>query len=283
MIRVAGFVDAHAHLRLPDAPIGMPVGELRASGIIAAVDAGTSGAAGFAEAVHTWSAEIPVRAYVNAAPGGLRGTREDWGPPGDDVLGALADLRPFGVKLRLGEGGRDDAADLRRVVEAARSLGLPVMIHPTNATLERDVLLGMLREGDVLTHCYCPGAWSILDGDGRVSRAAQDARSRGVRFDVGRSSGRHFDAAVARSAIAQSFEPDFISTDRVAMLRPGTKPFSIFDVVAEIVELGMGADAALAAASSVPAQFYGFDLSAAAAGTWIEVDDRLRSFAIVGR
>ena len=279
MIRVAGFVDAHAHLRLDDAPIGMPIDELRANGVVAAVDAGTSGIEGFAEAVHTWSSQIAVRAYVNATPRGLRGTREDWGPPGD--LTALTGLRPFGVKLRLGEGS-DDAADLRRVVDAARSLKLPLMIHPTNSSVPRDVVLGMLREDDVLTHCYCPGAWSILDSDGRVARTAREARSRGVRFDVGRSSGRHFDAAVARNAVAQDFAPDFISTDRVAMLRPGTKPFTLFDVISEMVELGMNPDAALAAASSNPARFYGFDVAAAAAGMWIEVEDDVKSFRIAG-
>lgn len=279
MIRVPGFVDAHAHLQLEGAPIGMPIAELRAAGIVAAVDCGTSGAEGFAEAVRTWSAQIAVRAYVNAAPRGLRGTREDWGPPGDDVLEALAGLRPFGVKLRLGEGS-DDAADLRRVVDAARQLKLPVMIHPTNSSVPRDAVLAQLREGDVLTHCYCPGAWSILESDGRVARAARDARSRGVRFDVGRSSGRHFDATIARNAVAQDFGPDFISTDRVAMLRPGTKPFTLFDVISEMVELGMSPDAALEAASSAPAHFFGFDLDAASDGTWIEVDDRVKSFTI---
>ncbi len=270
-LRVGGFVDAHVHLAADGAPLGVDVERLRARGVTGIVEAGTSGAYGFDETVARWRQQIPLRAFVNVVPSGLRGDRDGWEAPPADPLSYMTGIHADGVKVRLGEPkATDDARDLTNAKAAARALGLPLMVHVTNARLDPSTLFSALDEGDIVTHCFCGGRFSIIDSTGRIHNAAYGARARGIRFDVGRGL-RHMDRDVAKTAFAQKFYPDFVSTDIVSLVRGGLRAYDIAETIADVVSLGMPFEAAVAAASAAPAAFFDLPLPAPTAYDYVEV------------
>lgn len=290
MVQLAGFVDAHVHLATEGAPLGVTAEELRSRGVVAAVEAGTSGAVDFDAAAKGWRSAMPVRVFANVVPKGLRGERKSWGEPPPDPLAGLRGLRPDGVKMRLGESPhRDDLRDLLNAQHAAVALGVPLMVHVTGARLPPESLLDALRPGDILTHCYTRSrgkTFAIVDEDGRVLPAAWSARERGVAFDVG-ASGRYFAPEVARAAVGQGFHPAFISSDASswAFLRTIVpdmpEPLHIGAVARILVESGMPFEEALAATTTRPAQFYGFTLPPSAADDHVEIDETFRLRRVV--
>ena len=272
-LRVGGFVDAHVHLATEGAPLGVEVERLRKCGVTGIVEAGTSGAIDFTATVARWREQIPLRAFVNVVPTGLRGDRDRWEAPPADPLSFMDGIAPDGVKVRLGEPkATDDARDLANAKAAARALGVPLMVHVTNARVDPSALFGALDEGDIVTHCYCGGRFSIIDRTGRVHNAAYAGRARGIRFDVGRGL-RHMDRDVAKAAFAQGFYPDFVSTDIVSIVREGLRAYDIAETIADVVSLGMPFEAAVAAASTAPAKFYDLPIPAPTARDYVEIFD----------
>ena len=85
-------------------------------------------------------------------------------------------------------------------------------IHCTNPPVPMGELLALLRPGDIVSHFLHGRGHGILDEKGQVRREVPAARERGVLFDV--SHGRmHVKFLIARTAIAQGFYPDTISSD----------------------------------------------------------------------
>ena len=102
-----------------------------------------------------------------------------------------------------------------------------------------------------MTHCFHGNEGGILGADGRVLPAAVTARERGVLFDVGHGEGS-FAYQVARSALAQGFPPDTISSDLHAHNVDGP----VFDqatTLSKLLHLGMDLEDVIRAATSTPA------------------------------
>lgn len=107
---------------------------------------------------------------------------------------------------------------IERAVEAGRLADVPVMIDFGQAeppmSLSR-LLLEVFRPGDIYTHAYAYHPWNreaIVDEEYRVRPHVQEARDRGIIFDVGHGGGAFsFEGAVP--AMQQGFHPDVISTD----------------------------------------------------------------------
>lgn len=123
----------------------------------------------------------------------------------------------IGVKVRASSnvGGDNTLEALRRARNVADVVGLPLMVHIGPAPATHREVLGMLGEGDIVTHCYSPHIDTpIADPDhgDRLLDAAVDARARGVLFDVGHGGGS-FDARRVASALRAGFLPDTISSD----------------------------------------------------------------------
>jgi len=86
------------------------------------------------------------------------------------------------------------------------------MVHPGNTPIGLGEILGALRPGDVLTHCFHGREEGVLDADGRVRLEVRRAADRGVILDVGHGRGS-FSFAVARRALADGLRPHTISSD----------------------------------------------------------------------
>jgi dihydroorotase len=258
-----GLVDVHTHLFPGVSHYGIePDAHCLARGVTTAVDAGSSGAQTF-PGLRRYVIErsrTRILAFLNIAVQGmisrLVGELEDirWASPGQAI--ACARENPdliVGIKVRLGRqmAGNDPAPALRLAREAADALGLPLMVHVIDMRPPLEWLLPYLGPGDLVTHCFHGNEGGILTASGRVLPAAVAARERGVLFDVGHGEGS-FAYHVARSALAQGFPPDTISSDLHAHNVAGP----VFDqavTLSKLLHLGMPLEDVIRAATSTPA------------------------------
>jgi dihydroorotase len=258
-----GLVDVHTHLFPGVSHYGIePDAHCLDRGVTTAVDAGSSGAQTF-PGLRRYVIErsrTQILAFLNIAVQGmisrLVGELEDirWASPGQAI--ACARENPdliVGIKVRLGYQmvGNDPTPALRLAREAGDALGLPLMVHVIDMRPALDWLLPYLGRGDVVTHCFHGNEGGILGADGRVIPAAVTARERGVLFDVGHGEGS-FAYHVARSALAQGFPPDTISSD----LHSHNVDGPVFDqatTLSKLLHLGMPLEDVIRAATSTPA------------------------------
>jgi len=195
-----GLIDLHVHV-WEGANLGIPPDpHCVRRGVTTVFDAGSAGAETY-PAFHKFVIEVSatrIRAFLHISSlGQLSG-----------AVGELTDLRYanvqqatslceryrrhiVGVKIRMtadlvGDNGREALKRARAVCEAT---GLPLMLHPNASPLSLEEMLGQMRAGDILTHCFHRSATGILAADGRVRPEARRAAARGILFDVGHGRG----------------------------------------------------------------------------------------------
>ncbi len=122
------------------------------------------------------------------------------------------------MKVRLTSGlanydEKNERAGFHGVFEAATLTNTPCMIHHAASLIPNREVFQTLRTGDIYTHLYNPHPDHGFHPHGEPLDAIQEARSRGVIFDVGHGSGA-FAWRVAEPACQKyGFWPDTISTD----------------------------------------------------------------------
>ncbi len=224
LIVTPGLIDLHTHLYEGVSHYGIdPDTYCLSRGVTTAVDAGSAGAQtfpGLRRYVIERSAtrilaflHIAVQGMITNLVGELEDTR--WASPAQAVARAREHRDVIvGIKVRLGYQmvGDDPAPALRLAREAADALGLPLMVHVIDMRPTISWLLPYLDRGDIVTHCFHGNSGGVLDEGGVVRPDVWRARDRGVLFDVGHGVGS-FAYRVARSAIAQGFPPDTVSSD----------------------------------------------------------------------
>lgn len=268
-IVLPGMIDLHVHAFDGVGPLGVPPDtHCAAKGVTTGVDAGTAGSEtfrGFRKHVVETSA-TRLFAFLNISAigmvteaGELQDLRYASVSKAIETIEANRDVI-LGVKVRL---TRDlvvsRSAGLRPLHlarEAADATGLPIMVHPQGAWAESiDEILAVLREGDLITHCYHGADCGILDAEERIRPAVRGAAERGVIFDLGHGAGS-FSWHVAEAALAQGFEPDTISSD----LHAGNVGGPVFDLAttaSKLLQLGIPLERVLAKVTQVPAAALG--------------------------
>jgi dihydroorotase len=263
LIITPGLVDLHTHLYDGVSHYGIDADTfcLR-RGVTTAVDAGSSGAQTFPglRRYVIERAETRILAFLNIAVGGmitnLVGELEDirWASAEQAVARARANPDLIvGIKVRLGRQmvGDDAAPAMRLAREAADALGLPLMVHVIDMRPPMSWLLPYLGRGDVVTHCYHGNEGGILGARGAVLPDVLRARERGVLFDVGHGAGS-FAYRVARSAIAQGFPPDTVSSDLHAH-NVGGPAFDQATTLSKLLHAGMELTEVIRASTARPA------------------------------
>ena len=149
-----------------------------------------------------------------------------------------------GVKVRQGKGqvGDNGVEPLKCAIEAAERAGTSVMCH-IGAGVPLPDILGLLRPGDVITHCFQGNGDNIVDEKGRVIREAWKAREDGIIFDVGHGAGS-FHYEIAQRAMEQGFISDVISTD----LHTGNINGPVYDLpttLSKLMHLGLSLEAVI--------------------------------------
>jgi dihydroorotase len=159
-----------------------------------------------------------------------------------------------GIKIRLGEmTGNHGAEALELTLEAARTVQLPVMVHISKGA-NVPQMLGRLRPGDIVTHCFQGRGDGILNcGNQSILEEVYRARKDGVIFDVGHGCGS-FSWDTAQRAFELSFYPDTISTD---LHRYSVEdPFSVtlLDTLSKFLALGMTLEEVIEKSTFCPAK-----------------------------
>ncbi len=263
-ILAPGLADIHVHTYRGATSIGIGLDERSArSGVTTIVDAGSAGACTFAGLSQQLATLEFVSGYalVNISGIGLAGPVDEHASA--QLLGAadaVACVRRYrdqvaGIKVRL---NRDSVAGnartaLSRALTAAGETGLPMMVDFGWAPPHLDDFLGLLRPGDILTHCFIGGSNRISAPEwSSLVRAALD---RGVILDIGHGMGS-FNFDVAEAMIGQGVMPRTISSDlhRESAFGPA---FDLLTVASKVMAAGLPLDRVIEAASLAPRQVLG--------------------------
>ena len=116
------------------------------------------------------------------------------------------------------------------------------------------------------------GIPAILTDAGRVVAAAREARTRGVRFDVGHGAGS-FTWRTAEAALADGFRPDTISSD-LHRFNIAAPVHDLATTLSKFLLLGLSIDEVVAMATTAPATALGpagAGLASLAVGTAADV------------
>lgn len=276
LILTPGLVDIHSHFFYGLTSMAVdPRSAFGGSGITAAADAGTSGAANFMN-LKTFILE-PSRyrlfAFLNLSVLGFAGGPGDSPrylqgvPPLDLALveqaaKIISRNREYlvGVKMlapRLGSPVTGLTGEMvRRAVEIAEASGTRVMCHIDGGE-PLSTVVGAMRRGDIVTHCYQGKDPNIIGEDGGIRPEILDARARGILFDFAPADSHHFSWSIVESAVGQGFWPDTISTDTANPVK-GDPPFATMpECMSMFLYMGMPLAEAVAAATSRPAAAIG--------------------------
>jgi dihydroorotase len=259
-----GLVDLHLHCYFRGQLLGVDADALApASGTTTFVDGGSCGALsflGFREYVIR-PAAARILAFLNISAIGLQSVgidRNEVGENDDERLLHVAAASEMieknrdliaGVKVRMYAGLRS-LIPLARARDVADRVGLPLMVHIASGMPPFREMLPLLRTGDIITHIYHGGSDALLDERDRVRDEFAEARARGILFDVGLDR-VHTDFEVARKAIAQGFDPHFLSTDLTTSNRHITVDMPT--TISKFVGLGLALEDAVAMSTLAPA------------------------------
>ncbi|MFM8984966.1 MAG: amidohydrolase family protein [Planctomycetia bacterium] len=260
-----GFIDLHGHWYEgglygihPD--IGLN------HGVTTAVDAGTTGFANFPY-FHDTSVQTSrtrVLAFVHVSCLGLQAVFAEellelrYARPVETAL--VVDRyreTAVGIKIRIGTmtGSHGNRA-LDLALAAARDSRTPLMAH-ISAGADVEYVLGHLRPGDILTHCFHgAGNGMFPPGETGLLPLVWEARRRGVVYDIGHGCGS-FSWDSARRAFEHHFWPDTISTDlhRYSLEEPWA--VTMPQVMSKFLSLGMPLADVVEKVTAAPARVLG--------------------------
>lgn len=260
-----GLIDFHAHVFRAGSGVSVRPDYLLATGVTAAVDAGTAGCSNF-EAFYSSTvvpSQIRMKSYLNMYGSGQTDYNiiEKFDVPEFRPLAIRRLVEKYrdnilGLKIRMSEGVAVDMAAMDYTMELAGELGIGVCVHVSRPLVPLDEIVSRLRPGDIYCHMYQNvGIDNILDkATGKIKRSMLEARERGVIFDAANGK-MNFNINTCKEAVSQGFWPDVISSDWLSdkyNFSPYTK--NLMFIVTKYLQLGMPLNQALAAVTSTPAR-----------------------------
>jgi predicted amidohydrolase len=265
-----GLVDFHTHIFHTGSAISVNPLWLPATGVTAAVDAGTAGYVNFRafyEGVITPS-PVHIKSYLNVYGGGLPDTNipEKY---------ELFEYRPLqmarvveaykdnilGLKIRYSRGLASGIDALKEALRLSREFGIRVCVHTTDPPTPLNEVADLLGKDDVYCHMYQGrGEETILEASsGKIKDSMKKARERGVIFDAANGKG-NFSFAVAVPAMQAGFVPDIISTDwTIHRLNDSVYAKSLTYVMAKFLKFGMSLPDVIKAVTLTPARLMGME------------------------
>ena len=257
----AGFIDIHTHV-FPGAPgLGIapdPIGVEQ--GVTTVIDAGTAGPENFDRFVEevVKTSKTRVLSEMNYSKKGL------WvKPEGDDESKWDIELAEHvyrqhsdiivAIKARASNTcvGSLGIKPIKVAKELASRCGIPLYVHIGHALPLIEDTLAVMQKGDMLTHCF-HGKDNNLQENGIMKKETINAKERGVKFDVGHGVAS-FNFNLMKSALAQNFYPDCISTD--LHLKSWKHPVnSLSETMDKLIALGLSLEDAICDVTSNPAE-----------------------------
>jgi dihydroorotase len=222
-----GIVDIHAHVYAGTRPATTSGGQSSfypdhlsfRTGVTTMVDPGSSGWREFPEFRRTIidRARTRVLAMLNIAGVGilaydLEQNVHDLNP---ELTAKMAQQhKDVVVGIKSAHWWAPNYISVERAVEAGKLANIPVMVDFGYFLPERPysrMVTEILRPGDMSTHCFRYPA-PLVGPDGQPAEFLQQARKRGVKFDVGHGGGS-FHFRLAAPLVKAGFYPDSLSTD----------------------------------------------------------------------
>ena len=256
-----GLIDLHTHVHPGATYWGIdPDPVAWYTGVTTWVDAGSAGAYTI-DSLRAATRSFRVRgaALLNISALGLTGAHGECRDLDNcDVDLAAATIAAnrdliFGVKVRM-DGktvGTHGLEPLRRALEVAGGAGVPVMVHIGVAPPTVGEVLGLLRPGDVVTHCASGLAAGMTGPDG-LAPAVAEAHAAGVLFDIGHGSGG-FAFDILEAQLAAGVTPHTVSSDLHARCLHGPA-FDLPTTMAKLFAAGLPLPDVIAAATVRPAR-----------------------------
>jgi dihydroorotase len=265
-----GLIDIHTHNFIGTTPnrylnnsydAVAPDGFTFRCGVTTVVDAGSSGWRNFELFLNQtiMHSKTRVLAFINIVGGGMQGGPYEQDLTDMDAKMTALTIRRFkpwivGVKVAHYEGA--EWAPVDRAVEAGRVTACPVMIDfgGNNPPLSlQELFVQHLRPGDIFTHAYAKvrGRMSIVDDNGQLRPFVQEARKKGILFDVGHG-GTSFSYSQAIPALKAGFFPNTISTDIHSGSMNGDMK-DLLNVMSKFLNMGMSVQELVKATTSAAA------------------------------
>lgn len=261
----AGWIDMHVHAVAEIDPYGDDIDEIGVrTGVTTLVDAGSCGAdrlgAFRARAVE---AQTRVLSFLNIAHIGLDRIDELSRPEWLDerkLAEALREHREFivGLKARISRSVvKEQGLEPLRIARAwSRQYGLPLMVHIGSGPPAIAEVLGLLQEGDIVTHFLNGKANNLFDKEGNPIPALLAAIGRGVRLDVGHGTAS-FSFRVAEQAKRAGIHPHTISTDIYRGNRLNGPVYGMAETMSKFLLLGYSLQEVVAMVTSNAAGWLG--------------------------
>jgi dihydroorotase len=263
-----GLIDLHTHVYWGGTSLGIDAEDFcRRSGVTTAVDAGSAGPgnfAGFRKHLIERS-QVRILAYLHISFAGIYAFSQRVMVGESEEIRLMAPIDAMevakanrdlivGIKVRVGAraSGRSGSVPLDIALQVADEVGMPVMAHIDDPPPTYEEVLARLRPGDMLTHAFRPYPNAPVTAQGTVKQAVNEARRRGVLFDIGHGKGS-FAFKTARAMLANGFFPDTISSDVHALCINGPA-FDQVTTMSKFLCLGMPL-ADIIAASTANAAF----------------------------
>lgn len=263
-----GWTDIHVHVWYGGTDISLKPNQCGAAhGVTTMVDAGSAGEANF-HGLREFIIE-PAReniyAFLNLGSIGLVACNR---------VSELIDMRSIDIDRTIAtvEANRDvivglkvrashvitggwDLTPVKLGKKLGRILKLPIMVHVGEPPPLYDDVLGLLTEGDIVTHCFNGKAGGSILEDEDLYRLAEQAAARGIVLDVGHG-GASFSFDVAKAALERGLPPKTISTDLHNRSRDG----SVWDMattMSKLLSLGMKMEDVVTASTTAPRRAIG--------------------------
>jgi dihydroorotase len=258
-----GWTDLHVHVWYGGTDISLRPEQCGAArGVTTMVDAGSAGEANFhgLREFIIEPAKENIYAFLNLGSIGLVACNR---------VSELIDMRSINIDrtIETVEANRDvivglkvrashvitggwDLTPVKLGKKLGRILKLPIMVHVGEPPPLYDDVLGLLTEGDIVTHCFNGKAGGSILEDEDLYRFAEQAAGRGVVLDVGHG-GASFSFDVAKAALARGLPPKTISTD----LHNRSLDGAVWDMattMSKLLSLGMKMEEVVSASTTAP-------------------------------
>jgi dihydroorotase len=261
-----GFIDPHTHVFVgPGAGFANGSSSVKPddfalkAGVTTVVDAGTSGWRNFAafkkQVIDRSRTRVLV--FLNAFGTGMVGGRAEQNVDDMDLKTTTDTIKKYSdiiVGIKMGHYDGESWSPFERAIEEASTSNIPLFVECHLSKLSLEGQLSRMRPGDIITHCYekVSERTPIVAEDGKVLSYVQEARKKGVLFDVGHG-GAGFWFSQAIPAVKQGFSPDSFGSDlHHNSVNSGMK--DMMTTMSKFLNMGMSLQDVIASASWKPAQ-----------------------------
>lgn len=260
-----GLIDFHAHVFFDgtDSSIPPDVGMLP-NCVTTVVDGGSAGTSNyeiFRKNVIDNSL-VRIKSFLNVSPIGQVTAKfnenEDPKYYDEDKIRYLFkkysnDLLGLKVKASKENVGDLGITPVKKTLELAEELGCPMEVHTNNPFPNTIELIKFFRKGDIFAHVYHGSGSTIIGDDNHVLQEIRQARKRGVIFDAANGKS-NFVLKTAKTALADGFKPDIISSDLTWLTMFKNLAFGLPWLMSKYLALGMNLNDIVAACTSTPAR-----------------------------